>query len=159
MLIFRTTGKMTSLNFSLKDGPRQCAVVGGFSTYQARGAVADVAKVLGVSDFQIRRFTERIPLYPRRGLHENLGELPECRDLPIHEEPYKTALAMAEFLDGFPRYPKMHPCGVVSRARPFTNSLPLSWPIRDTEPRILTWMRSRRLALLKWTFWPRAGWR
>jgi hypothetical protein len=31
--------------------------------------------------------------------------------VPIDEEPYRTALVMAEFLDGMPRYPKMHPCG------------------------------------------------
>jgi DNA polymerase III alpha subunit len=37
----------------------------------------------------------------------------EYQDSPWEEEPYKTALEMAAFLDGFPRYPKMHPCGVV----------------------------------------------
>ena len=29
------------------------------------------------------------------------------------KEPLKTALDMAEFLDGMLRNPKMHPCGVV----------------------------------------------
>jgi hypothetical protein len=28
------------------------------------------------------------------------------------EEPFKTAVELAELLDGFPRYPKMHPCGL-----------------------------------------------
>jgi len=38
--------------------------------------------------------------------------------LPLGQEPYSTALQMAQFLDGFPRYPKMHPCGLVlSRQR------------------------------------------
>jgi error-prone DNA polymerase len=47
-----------------------------------------------------------------------LQQSQECRDLPLQEEPYRSAVAMAHFLDGVPRYPKMHPCGVVlSRQR------------------------------------------
>jgi len=43
---------------------------------------------------------------------------PENRDLPFSDEPYKTALKTAAFLDGMPRYPKMHPCGVVLSRQP-----------------------------------------
>ena len=32
---------------------------------------------------------------------------------------------MAEFLDGFPRYPKMHPCGVVLSRQPMRNLTPI----------------------------------
>ena len=109
-----------------KYGPEHCAVVGGFSTFQARSAVADVAKALGVSEFQIRRLTAHFPwsfgggwiaaedARPRGAeLIEKLKASPECRDLPLEEEPFRTAVEMAAFLDGFPRHPKMHPCGVV----------------------------------------------
>jgi DNA-directed DNA polymerase III PolC len=103
-----------------------CAVVGGFSTFQGRSAFADVAKVLGVAEREVRRFTEHFPWSfgggwvpdehtPSGGakLRELLAASPENRDLPLNEEPFKTALDVAEFLDGFPRNPKMHPCGVV----------------------------------------------
>ncbi|MGD0651004.1 MAG: DNA polymerase III subunit alpha [Verrucomicrobiia bacterium] len=101
-----------------KYGTEHTAVVGGFSTYQARSAFADVAKVLGVSEYQVRRFTERIPHAAARDLVEAVANSQEAHDLPVEEEPYKAALKMAQFLDGFPRYPKMHPCGVVlSRSR------------------------------------------
>jgi DNA-directed DNA polymerase III PolC len=109
-----------------KYGSEHCAVVGGFSTFQARSAVADVAKVLGAAEFQIRRFTERFPWsigssweekdagdLKGTGLIERLKAIPECRDLPLEEEPFRTAVEMGAFLDGFPRHPKMHPCGVV----------------------------------------------
>jgi DNA-directed DNA polymerase III PolC len=109
-----------------KYGREQCAVVGGFSTFQARSAFADVAKVLGVAEREVRRFTDHFPWSfgggwvpdeptPSGGarLREMLAACPENRDLPLNDEPFKTALDMAEFLDGFPRYPKMHPCGVV----------------------------------------------
>lgn len=120
-----------------KYGPEQCGVVGGFSTFQARSAFAEVAKVLGVSERDARKFTdhfpwsfgggwvpdERAPSGGRR-LIEMLRASPENRDLPLDEEPYKTALEAAEFLDGFPRYPKMHPCGVVLSRQPLRELTP-----------------------------------
>ncbi len=112
-------------------GRAHCAVVGGFSTFQARSAFAEVAKVLGVAEREVRRFTEHFPWgfgdgwVPDQpapmggaGLRELLLASPENRDLPLDEEPFKTALDMGEFLDGFPRYPKMHPCGVVLSRQP-----------------------------------------
>jgi error-prone DNA polymerase len=127
-------------------GPEHCAVVGGFSTFQARSAVADVAKVLGVSEFQIRRFTERFPgsfgggwmageeARPRGAqLMEKLKASPECRNLPLEEEPFQTAVETGAFLDGFPRHPKMHPCGVVLSRQPMPELTPTflsnkGWP-------------------------------
>ncbi|HEV2435868.1 MAG TPA: DNA polymerase III subunit alpha [Verrucomicrobiae bacterium] len=120
-----------------KYGREQCAVVGGFSTFQARSAFADVAKVLGMAERQVRRFTEHFPWSfgggwipaehtPSGGakLRELLAASPENRDLPLSEEPFKTALDTAEFLDGFPRYPKMHPCGVVLSRQPMHELTP-----------------------------------
>ncbi|HWW00873.1 MAG TPA: DNA polymerase III subunit alpha [Candidatus Acidoferrum sp.] len=97
-----------------KYGPARAAVVGGFSTFQSRSAFAEVAKVLGVSEYQVRRLTERLPHFSQPSeLAEAVAGTLECRDLPLDQEPYSTALQMAQFLDGFPRYPKMHPCGLV----------------------------------------------
>lgn len=120
-----------------KYGRDRCAVVGGFSTFQARSAFAEVAKVLGVAERDVRKFTERFPWgfgggwvpdapAPKGGdgLIELLRASPETRDLPFDEEPYRTALQMAEFLDGVPRYPKMHPCGVVLSRQPMHEITP-----------------------------------
>ena len=122
-----------------KHGPDHCAAVGGFSTYQARGAVGDVAKVLGVSEYQIRRITERFPGGFSRGgwtnhdqpaakgeeLLAKLKNRPESVDLPMMEEPYRTAVLIAGFLDGCPRYPKMHPCGIVLSRDPMPDLTPV----------------------------------
>ncbi len=94
-------------------GNQHAAIVGGFNTFRGRSAVADIAKVLGVADHQIRRLTENVPHTNATHLSEAVHQSQECRDSLWEEEPYKTALEMAAFLDGFPRYPKMHPCGVV----------------------------------------------
>ena len=120
-----------------KYGPDHCAVVGGFSTFQARSAFAEAAKVLGVAEREVRKFTDHFPWsfgggwIPDEhtpsggaGLVELLRASPENRDLPFDEEPYRTALQMAEFLDGMPRYPKMHPCGLVLSRRPMHELTP-----------------------------------
>jgi DNA-directed DNA polymerase III PolC len=120
-----------------KYGREHCAVVGGFSTFQARSAFAEVAKVLGVAEREVRKFTDHFPWSFGGGwvpaehtgsggdrLVEMLRASPENRDLPLDEEPYRTALQMAEFLDGVPRYPKMHPCGLVLSRQPMNELTP-----------------------------------
>jgi DNA polymerase III alpha subunit/nucleotidyltransferase/DNA polymerase involved in DNA repair len=120
-----------------KYGRDHCAVVGGFSTFQARSAFAEVAKVLGVAEREVRKFTEHFPWgfgggwvpdepapHGGAGLIELLRANPETRDLPLDEEPYRTALQTAEFLDGMPRYPKMHPCGLVLSRQPLHELTP-----------------------------------
>jgi error-prone DNA polymerase len=120
-----------------KYGKEKCAVVGGFSTFQARSAFAEVAKVLGVAEREVRKFTDHFPWSFGGGwvpaehtssggarLIEMLRASPENRDLPLDEEPYRTALLMAEFLDGVPRYPKMHPCGLVLSRQPMRELTP-----------------------------------
>ncbi len=105
-------------------GPEHAAIVGGFNTYQGRSAVADIAKVLGASEFQIRRLTEHIPHTSAAHIAEAVAQRQECRESPWGEEPYKTALEMAAFLDGFPRHAKMHPCGVVLSRDPIVSLTP-----------------------------------
>ncbi len=128
--------KVVDLIFE-RYGRNHCAVVGGFSTFQARSAFAEVAKVLGVAEREARKLTEHFPWSfgggwvpdepaPSGGarLIEMLRASPENRDLPLEDEPYKTALETAAFLDGVPRYPKMHPCGLVLSRQPMHELTP-----------------------------------
>jgi len=104
---------------------RHAAVVGGFSTYRGRSAFADIAKVFGVSEFQIRRYTRHLPHTSANRLRDVLKQSRECRDLDFGENPFSTALDLAERLDSFPRHPKMHPCGVVLARQPITSLCPV----------------------------------
>ena len=112
---------------------------GGFSTFQARSAFADVAKVLGVAERDVRRFTEHFPWsfgggwVPAEHTPSGGAKIRDACCWPrvlrtgiysFNEEPYRTALDMAEFLDGFPRNPKMHPCGVVLSRQPLHELTP-----------------------------------
>jgi error-prone DNA polymerase len=101
------------------------AVVGGFSTYRGRSAFADIAKVFGVSEQQIRRYTEHLPNTSAARVMEAATSTRECGDLDFGENPYATALALAKRLDGFPRHPKMHPCGIVLSRAPVATMCPL----------------------------------
>lgn len=116
-----------------RHGPEHAAIVGGFNTFQARAAVADVAKVLGVAENEIRRLTEHLPWTDATHVADAVALSQECADLPWQEEPLRTALLMAGRLDGFPRYAKMHPCGVVLSRDPIRDHSPTftsakGWP-------------------------------
>jgi len=82
-----------------------------------------------VAEREVRKFTDNFPWSFGReagsaGLIDELRQRPEFQDKPLDEEPYKTALEMAAFLDGVPRHPKMHPCGVVLSRQPMHELTP-----------------------------------
>jgi DNA-directed DNA polymerase III PolC len=108
--------------------PRQeahVAMIGSFITMHARLAVREIAKVFGVPPGEVNRFTRRLPHRPVREILQAIRSLPECRDLPINDEPWKTILQVALRLDDAPRHLGIHPCGTVISAQPLTNLVPL----------------------------------
>ena len=121
------------IDLIFKKYGNHAAIVGGFNTFKGRSAFADIAKVMGVSEFQIRRMTDRMPWASASNIEESVAASLECQDGTWEEDPYKTALRLAHRLDGMPRHPKMHPCGVVLSREPIANLSPLfiankGWP-------------------------------
>src|SRR5207245_4236456 len=100
-------------------------MIGSFITMHARLAVREVAKVFGVPPGEVDRFTKRLPHRPVREILQAIRGLPECRDLPVDDEPWKTILQVALRLDDAPRHLGIHPCGTVISARPLTWLTPL----------------------------------
>jgi len=107
-----------------RQGPR-VAMIGSFITMHARLAVREIAKVFGVPPGEVNHFTKRLPHRPVREILDAIKNLPECRTLPIHDEPWKTILQVALRLDDAPRHLGIHPCGTVISARPLTHLVPL----------------------------------
>ncbi len=107
-----------------RQAPR-VAMIGSFITMHARLAVREVAKVFGVPPGEVDRFTKRLPHRPVREILQAIRNLPECRDLPTDDEPWKTILQVALRLDDAPRHMGIHPCGTVISARPLTRLTPL----------------------------------
>ena len=106
-------------------GEEHVAMIGSFITMHARLAVREIAKVFGVPPGEVDRFTKRLPHRPVREILQAIRSLPECRDLPIDDEPWKTILQVALRLDDAPRHMGIHPCGTVISARPLTRLTPL----------------------------------
>ena len=106
-------------------GVEHVAMIGSFITMHARLAVREVAKVFGVPPADVDRFTKRLPHRPVREILQAIRDLPECRDLPVDDEPWKTILQVALRLDDAPRHMGIHPCGTVISARPLNWLTPL----------------------------------
>jgi DNA polymerase III alpha subunit len=107
-----------------RQGPH-VAMIGSFITMHARLAVREIAKVFGVPPGEVNHFTKRLPHCPVREILDAIIHLPECRNLPIRDEPWKTILQVALRLDDAPRHLGIHPCGTVISARPLTHLAPL----------------------------------
>jgi DNA-directed DNA polymerase III PolC len=91
----------------------------------ARLAIREIAKVFGVPPGEVNHFTKRLPHRPVREILQAIGNLPECRNLPVDDEPWKTILQVALRLDDAPRHMGIHPCGTVISAQPLTRLTPL----------------------------------
>jgi DNA-directed DNA polymerase III PolC len=106
-------------------GKEHVAMIGSFITMHARLAVREVAKVFGVPPGEVNHFTKRLPHGPVREILTAIRSLPECQNLPVDDEPWKTILEVALRLDDAPRHLGIHPCGTVISARPLTRLTPL----------------------------------
>ncbi len=116
-------------------GAEHVAMIGTFITMHARLAIREVAKVFGVPPGEVNAFTKRLPHRPVREILGAIASLPQCRNLPVHDEPWKTILQAALRLDDAPRHLGIHPCGTVISARPLTHLVPLE---RATKGIVLT---------------------
>ena len=106
-------------------GEEHVAMIGSFVTMHARLAIREIAKVFGVPPGDVNYFTKRLPHRPVREILQAIRNLPECRNLPVDDEPWKTILQVALRLDDAPRHMGIHPCGTVISARPLTWLTPL----------------------------------
>jgi DNA polymerase III subunit alpha len=106
-------------------GAEHVAMIGSFITMHARLAIREVAKVFGVPPGEVDAFTKRLPHRPVREILGAIASLPQCRNLPVHDEPWKTILQVALRLDDAPRHLGIHPCGTVISARPLAHLVPL----------------------------------
>ena len=106
-------------------GEEHVAMIGSFVTMHARLAIREIAKVFGVPPGEVNHFTKRLPHRPVREILQAIRDLPECRTLPVNDEPWKTILQVALRLDDAPRHMGIHPCGTVISAQPLTRLTPL----------------------------------
>jgi DNA-directed DNA polymerase III PolC len=108
-----------------KYGYDKVAMIGTYYRFSFRSAIREIARVMGVPEGKISAFTKRLPYFSVRSVEEAVRVIPECRDLPLNEEPYRSVLAIAEKIQDFPRHMSTHPGGIVVSPRPITWHVPL----------------------------------
>ncbi len=94
-------------------GRERTATVSMVETYRARHAIRDVGMALGIAPLEIDTIAKSLPHIRAKNIGKALENLPELRGLKLSTPLMKTAVLLAEKLDGLPRHLSMHPCAVI----------------------------------------------
>ena len=125
------------LDFSWKDrdkilnfvyerfGEERVAMICTTVTFALRASVRETAKVMGLGEAEISRVTKRIPHYGSDTFEEMKQTNPECADLPVNIEPWKTIFKRARSIVCYPRHLSIHPGGIVIAPGRITDYVPL----------------------------------
>ncbi|MFQ5450295.1 MAG: DNA polymerase III subunit alpha [Nitrospinaceae bacterium] len=109
-----------------KYGRDRVALISTHVHFRGRSVLREVGKALGIPIPEIDAFTKRLPHFAGVSrLEEARQTIPECRDLPLEDEPYKTMIALGQRIEGFPRHLSIHCGGIVVCPFPITNRIPL----------------------------------
>jgi len=96
-----------------KYGRNRVAMIATLNTFAARGAIRELGKAFGLSGEELSDITKRLPWGKLGDLQKTMQKYPECKDIPIDKEPYKTIIELAYKIEGFPRHLSIHCGGVV----------------------------------------------
>ncbi len=109
-----------------KYGPEHVALISTHTHLRGRSTLREVGKALGVPEWEINQFTARLPHSASvSSLEAVRDEVPECRDLPLEEEPFKSVIEAAQKIEGIPRHISIHCGGLVVSPEPITHLIPL----------------------------------
>lgn len=110
-----------------KYGYDKVAMISTTVTFRARSAFREVAKVFGVSNQEISKFSKFIPWTSAKNLPDLAKKFPEAKNLNFEEEPWNSIIKIASKLSGYPRHLSIHPGGIVITQKPITNYVALEY--------------------------------
>lgn len=110
-----------------KHGEDRVAMICTFNTFGLRASLREVAKVMGLFNDEISNFTKRIPHFDFGCMESIVEEIPECRELSVDAEPWKSIIRMASRIAGYPRHLSTHAGGIVIAPSPITDFMPLQY--------------------------------
>ncbi|HVE91275.1 MAG TPA: DNA polymerase III subunit alpha [Actinomycetota bacterium] len=84
-----------------------------FETFQARHAIRDVGKSLGLPPEDIDQIAKAFPHVSAKSIPAVRDSLPELKGVHLRGAEVEQLLSIAARLDGFPRHLALHPCGVL----------------------------------------------
>ncbi len=106
-------------------GPEHTGMVATINTYNARSAIREVGKALGVPEQLVDRLCSLMPYIPAGRIRDAIANLPELRGSGFDAAALEELLDICEAIDGFPRHLSVHLGGVVISRDPITNFTPL----------------------------------
>ncbi len=106
------------------DNMKVCQIV-TFGTLQARAAIRDVGRVMGMSYGDVDRIAKLIPDVLGITLAESIEQKPELRTLIETDSQVKRLLDTALNLEGLTRHASKHAAGVVIGDAPLIDMVPL----------------------------------
>ena len=108
----------------------RAALTGMISTYQMKGAIRDLGKVLGLANQDVDRLAKRVESHRARELVLEMESLPEFKDR-IDAPVWRDLIDLAYQLDGFPKYLAQHPGGMIFSSEPLTSMVPVQPSARE----------------------------
>lgn len=107
-----------------KYGSDYVAQIGTIGTYGAKSAVRDVARVLGLSQDEIRRWSKAIPSGPEVNLENSMNQS-AFKNLVNESEQNQEIFNIARKIEGRSRHISTHAAAVVIADHPLTEQVPL----------------------------------
>jgi DNA-directed DNA polymerase III PolC len=109
-----------------KYGADNVSCVSTINTYQARGAIRDAGKAMGLPKSLIEELCRGIHYLSVEGLLENAGTLPELRGNTLYKAPYiDKFLKLCAAIDGFPKHLSVHLGGLLIGERKLCQFVPV----------------------------------
>jgi error-prone DNA polymerase len=106
-------------------GPEHTAMVATINSYNARSALREVGKALGLPEELVARISKSMPYIGADRIREAIANLPELRGSGFDAAALKELLDICEAIAGLPRHLSVHLGGVVISRDPITNFTPL----------------------------------
>ncbi len=106
-------------------GRNRTAMIATLNTFAARGAIRELGKAFGLSEDEISDITKRLPWGRLGDLEKTMRDYPECADLPVKSEPYRTIIELACKIEGYPRHLSIHCGGMVIAPGELLDLVPL----------------------------------
>lgn len=109
-----------------KYGTDHVAQIISFGTMQARGAIRDVGRALGISYAETDVIAKLIPMELNMTLEKAMNINLELKNYYEQNSNAKKLIDIAMQLEGMPRHATMHAAGVVITDKPVSDYVPLS---------------------------------
>jgi len=105
-------------------GWQHAALTGTIATYQIKGAIRDLGKVLGLPETEIDQLSKQAEWGSARKLKSKMERMPNFKD-KVDAPVWKELIELAAELDGFPKYMGQHPGGMILSSTPLIDIVPV----------------------------------